>query len=50
MRPARRIDGDTAPEWARQIAEKLGLPQVSYAADITKEGDTLTIKRMLGRP
>ncbi len=30
-----------------QIAEKLGLPQVSYAAEITKDGDTLTVKRML---
>ena len=26
---------------------KLGIPQVSYAADIQKEGETLTIKRML---
>ena len=40
------IDGDTA-QVGPQIAEKLGLPQVSYAAEITKEGDTLTIKRML---
>lgn len=40
------IDGDTA-QVGPQIAEKLGLPQVSYAADIHKEGDTLTIKRML---
>ena len=40
------IDGDTA-QVGPQIAEKLGLPQVSYAADIKKEGDTLTIKRML---
>ena len=40
------IDGDTA-QVGPQIAEKLGLPQVSYAADITKDGDTLTIKRML---
>ena len=30
-----------------QIAEKLGLPQVTYAADITKDGDTVTVKRML---
>ena len=40
------IDGDTA-QVGPQIAEKLGLPQVSYAAEIKKEGDTLTIKRML---
>ncbi len=40
------IDGDTA-QVGPQIAEKLGLPQVSYAADIKKEGDTLTIKRIL---
>ena len=30
-----------------QIAEKLHLPQVTYAADIQKDGDTLTVKRML---
>ncbi len=40
------IDGDTA-QVGPQIAEKLGIPQVSYAADIKKKGDTLTIKRML---
>jgi len=40
------IDGDTA-QVGPQIAEKLGLPQVSYAAEITKEGDTLTVRRML---
>ena len=40
------IDGDTA-QVGPQIAEKLGLPQVSYAADIQKDGRTLTIKRML---
>ena len=40
------IDGDTA-QVGPQIAEKLGLPQVSYAADIQKDGDTLTVKRML---
>jgi len=40
------IDGDTA-QVGPQIAEKLGLPQVSYAADIQKDGNTLTIKRML---
>ena len=40
------IDGDTA-QVGPQIAEKLHLPQVSYAAEITKEGNALTIKRML---
>ena len=37
------IDGDTA-QVGPQIAEKLGLPQVSYAAEIKKDVDTLTIK------
>ena len=40
------IDGDTA-QVGPQIAEKLHLPQVTYAADITKEGNTVTVKRML---
>ena len=40
------IDGDTA-QVGPQIAEKLHLPQVTYAADITKEGDTITVQRML---
>ena len=40
------IDGDTA-QVGPQIAEKLGLPQVSYVADIHKEGDEITCKRML---
>ncbi len=40
------IDGDTA-QVGPQIAEKLGLPQVTYAADIKKEGDTVLVKRML---
>ena len=40
------IDGDTA-QVGPQIAEKLNLPQVSYAAEIVKDGKTLTIKRML---
>ena len=40
------IDGDTA-QVGPQIAEKLHLPQVTYAADIHKEGDTITVKRML---
>ncbi len=40
------IDGDTA-QVGPQIAEKLNLPQVSYAADIKKDGKALTVKRML---
>ena len=40
------IDGDTA-QVGPQIAEKLHLPQVTYAADIKKEGNALTVKRML---
>ena len=40
------IDGDTA-QVGPQIAEKLHLPQITYAADITKEGKTVTVKRML---
>lgn len=40
------IDGDTA-QVGPQIAEKLGIPQVSYAADIKMEGKSLTVKRML---
>ena len=40
------IDGDTA-QVGPQIAEKLGLPQISYASEITKEGNEVTVKRML---
>jgi len=40
------IDGDTA-QVGPQLAEKLNLPQVTYAADIRKEGDCITVKRML---
>jgi len=40
------IDGDTA-QVGPQIAEKLGLPQVSYAGKITKEGNKLIVQRML---
>ncbi|MBR5991680.1 MAG: electron transfer flavoprotein subunit beta/FixA family protein [Clostridia bacterium] len=40
------IDGDTA-QVGPQIAEKLGIPQVSYAADIEQNGDTLKVKRVL---
>ena len=40
------IDGDTA-QVGPQIAEKLHLPQITYAAGITKNGDEVTVKRML---
>ena len=40
------IDGDTA-QVGPQIAEKLHLPQVTYAADIHKEDGMLTVKRVL---
>lgn len=40
------IDGDTA-QVGPQIAEKLNIPQVTYAADIKKEGNTLVVKRLL---
>ncbi len=40
------IDGDTA-QVGPQIAEKLGMPQVSYAADIKMDGQKLTIQRAL---
>ncbi len=40
------IDGDTA-QVGPQIAEKLQIPQVTYAADIHKDGDCITVKRML---
>ena len=40
------IDGDTA-QVGPQIAEKLHLPQISYAGDIKLEGNTVTVKRML---
>ena len=39
------IDGDTA-QVGPHIAEKLHLPQVTYAADIQKDGNTVTVKRM----
>ncbi len=38
--------GDTA-QVGPQIAEKLDLPQVTYAAEIKKEGNEVTVKRML---
>jgi len=40
------IDGDTA-QVGPQIAEKLHLPQVSYAAEIKVEGNSVTVKRLL---
>ena len=40
------IDGDTA-QVGPQIAEKLDLPQGTYAAEIKKEGNEVTVKRML---
>lgn len=40
------IDGDTA-QVGPQIAEKLGIPQVSYVTDIQKDGDKLTVTRAL---
>ena len=40
------IDGDTA-QVGPQIAEKLGLPQITYAADSKVEGKKVTVKRML---
>ena len=40
------IDGDTA-QGGPQIAGKVGIPPDSSAAEITKEGQTLTIKRLL---
>ena len=40
------IDGDTA-QVGPQIAEKLGLPQITYAADIHKDGEDVTVKRLL---
>ena len=40
------IDGDTA-QVGPQIAEKLDLPQVTYAAEIKKTGDVLEVKRIL---
>ena len=40
------IDGDTA-QVGPQIGEKLHLPQITYAADITVEGKNVTVKRML---
>ena len=38
------IDGDTA-QVGPQIAEHLGLPVISYAADIKVDGDSVIVKR-----
>ncbi len=40
------IDGDTA-QVGPQIAEKLNIPQISYVADIERNGNELICKRML---
>ena len=40
------IDGDTA-QVGPQIAEKLGIPQITYAGEVTKKGNTLLVKRIL---
>ena len=40
------IDGDTA-QVGPQIAEKLGIPQITYVADVKVEGKKVTCKRML---
>ncbi len=40
------IDGDTA-QVGPQLAEKLGLEQVSYVGAIEKDGDTIKVRRML---
>ena len=40
------IDGDTA-QVGPQIAEKLNIPQVSYAGEVKKDGDSLLVKRIL---
>ncbi len=40
------IDGDTA-QVGPQIAEKLNLPQISYAAEVKKEGNAVVVKRLL---
>ena len=40
------IDGDTA-QVGPQIAEKLGLPQVTYVKEFTMEGENIKVKRAL---
>ena len=41
------VEEDDTAQVGPQIAEKLHLPQVTYAGEITKDGNTLTVKRML---
>ncbi len=40
------IDGDTA-HVGPQVAQALGMPQITYAEDVTVDGDSLVIKRRL---
>ena len=40
------IDGDTA-QVGPQMAEKLGIPQVTYVSNIEKDGDTICCRRAL---
>ena len=40
------IDGDTA-QVGPQIGEKLHLPQITYAADIKVEGESVTVQRIV---
>lgn len=40
------IDGDTA-QVGPQVAEKLHLPQITYASEIHKDGDRITVRRVL---
>ncbi|MBP7248475.1 MAG: electron transfer flavoprotein subunit beta/FixA family protein [Negativicutes bacterium] len=40
------IDGDTA-QVGPELAEHLGIPQITYACEIFAEGNTLTVKREL---
>ncbi|NLY71902.1 MAG: electron transfer flavoprotein subunit beta/FixA family protein [Clostridiales bacterium] len=40
------IDGDTA-QVGPQIAEKLGIPQVTYVSEFEMDGDTIIVKRAL---
>ncbi len=40
------IDGDTA-QVGPQIAEKLQIPQITYAAEVKKSGNKVTVRRLL---
>lgn len=42
------IDGDTA-QVGPQVAEKLGLPQITYAEEVNIEGNVVRVKRRLER-